>query len=424
MSRVPQSRPAPHWRRIAALILGALLLVSACSGGGKKSGSGGSSGGSSSGSSAGGGTGGGTGGSSAPAAADPAQVTITPVDNAVGVDVTGNVTIAVGAEDKLGTVKVTNARNENVDGALDADGKTWKPKVPFTFGSKYTVTAIATNKEGKETTAKASFTTVTNDKKVTANFTPENGSTVGVGQPVSVTFTAPVKNRAEVEKALTVTASPAVEGSWHWFGNQRVDYRPKDYWATGTTVKVDLNLRGIDAGNGAKFEQFKSFEFKISSSKTVSVVDVDTKTMKVYKNDALVKTIPVTTGELPKYATWGGKMVVQEKYTKTRMNSQTVGYGAEYDIDDVPWAVRITTSGTFVHGNYWAAPSVFGSQNTSHGCVSMTPDNAKWFYDNAAMPGDVVEVKNAKERTVSADNGYGDWNLTWEAWVAGSAAKG
>ncbi|WTW97420.1 Ig-like domain-containing protein [Streptomycetaceae bacterium NBC_01309] len=423
MSRAPKPRPGrPNWRHLVVLLLGAMLVLTACSGGdGKKSGgSGGSSGGSgaSGGSSGNGGT---TGGTNAPAKADPARVTVTPADLATGVEVGSMVLVEVGPEDKLDSVKVINARNEQVDGALDADGKTWKPKVPFTFGSKYTVTAVAKNKEDQPTTSTTSFTTLSNDNKITASFFPDDGTTVGVGQPISIKFNKPVQDRAKVEAALKVTASPAVEGSWHWFGNQRVDYRPKDYWATGTSVKVDLNLRGIDAGNGAKFEQFKSFNFKISDTKTVSVVDVDTKTMKVYKNDALVKTIPVTTGEIPKYATWGGKMVVMEKYVQTRMNSQTVGLGSEYDINDVPHAVRITTSGTFVHGNYWSPTSTFGSQNVSHGCISMTPENAKWFYDNAAMPGDIVDVVNAKERVVSPDNGYGAWNLTWEAWTQGSA---
>jgi lipoprotein-anchoring transpeptidase ErfK/SrfK len=118
-------------------------------------------------------------------------------------------------------------------------------------------------------------------------------------------------------------------------------------------------------------------------------------------------------------------MVVMEKYTKTRMNSATVGLGKEYDIADVPWAVRLTTSGTFAHGNYWYDKEnpPFGKANTSHGCVSMTPDDAKWFYDHADR-GDVVKVINTKERAVSADNGYGGWNLSWTQWLSTSATKG
>ena len=48
------------------------------------------------------------------------------------------------------------------------------------------------------------------------------------------------------------------------------------------------------------------------------------------------------------------------------MNGATVGFTdddgkGEYDIKDVPHAMRLSTSGTFIHGNYWGADSVFGS---------------------------------------------------------------
>ncbi len=64
----------------------------------------------------------------------------------------------------------------------------------------------------------------------------------------------------------------------------------------------------------------------------------------------------------------------------------------------------MTTSGTFLHGNYWynQGNPPFGRQGTSHGCVGLrdvqggqgdTP--AKWFYDNPLI-GDVVVVKNSR----------------------------
>ncbi|MYV99516.1 L,D-transpeptidase family protein [Streptomyces sp. SID3343] len=398
---------------VPAALLGALLLVSGCSsdgGGGKNdkdktntSNSGGS------------------GAKGDKKGADLAAVTLTPVDGANAIDPQAPVTIAVNGG-KLGEVKVVNATNEPVDGALDGDGKTWKPKVAFTLGGKYTVTATATNADNTPTTAKATFSTLSGDKKVTARFSPEDGSTVGVGYPVSLNFDHPVKNKAAVEKALSLDIEPKVEGAWHWFDNTRVDYRPQDYWAAGTTVKVNLNLRGVDVGNGAIANQFKSFSFKISDVRRIAQVDAKAHTMKVYENQELVKTIPITAGESPKYATWNGKMAITEKFEQTRMNSQTVGLGSEYDIADVPYAMRVTTSGTFVHGNYWADPSVFGSQNTSHGCVSMTKENAKWLYDRV-IAGDVIEVTGSDEEMVAPDNGYADWTMPWEKWIAGSAGS-
>jgi lipoprotein-anchoring transpeptidase ErfK/SrfK len=118
-------------------------------------------------------------------------------------------------------------------------------------------------------------------------------------------------------------------------------------------------------------------------------------------------------------------MVISEKLPLTRMNGDTVGFGGEYDIPDVPHAMRLTRSGTFVHGSYWAARSVFGRENTSHGCVGLfdvkgggaeTP--AGWLFDHSLV-GDVVEVVNSHDRTVSPDNGLGGWNLTWQQWLAG-----
>ncbi len=99
------------------------------------------------------------------------------------------------------------------------------------------------------------------------------------------------------------------------------------------------------------------------------------------------------------------------------MDGDTVGFGGEYDIPDVPHALRLTTSGTFLHGNYWAPPRTFGGTNTSHGCIGLRdtqgggPDTpAGWFYERSLV-GDVVEVVNSRDRTVAPDNGLGGWNM-------------
>jgi lipoprotein-anchoring transpeptidase ErfK/SrfK len=121
-------------------------------------------------------------------------------------------------------------------------------------------------------------------------------------------------------------------------------------------------------------------------------------------------------------------MVVTEMLEVTRMNSRTVGFGGEYDIPDVPHAMRLTDSGTFLHGNYWA-PGAPGNTNVSHGCVglrdvkggsSQTP--AGWFFDRSLI-GDVVEVVRSNDKQVAPDNGLGGWNLSWKQWKAGSAVK-
>ncbi|MGC0421464.1 L,D-transpeptidase [Embleya sp. AB8] len=350
--------------------------------------------------------------------AEAATVTLTPVDKATGVDPAAPITVAVaGSGAKIAEVKVTNAGGESVDGALT--GNTWKPQVPFMYGGKYTVAATATNAENKPTTATSVFTVLNPTQAATATFMPDADATVGVGQPVSITFDEPVKNHKAVQDAIKVTATPAVEGAWHWFGNSRVEWRPREYWKVGTQVKVDLNLRGVDLGGGVMSKQFKSFGFKISDTKRITVVDAKAHTMTVSENDQVVKTIPITAGEDPKYTTWNGTMVMEDRDLSVDMNSQSVGLGNEYDQKGVQFAIRLTDSGTYLHANTWASTDVFGSANTSHGCVSMTLDNAKWIYERSTR-GDIVQVKGNEQKPVAPDNGYGAWNLTWDQWTAGS----
>ena len=169
--------------------------------------------------------------------------------------------------------------------------------------------------------------------------------------------------------------------------------------------------------------QDKTVTFTIGRSQ-VSTVDAKTQMMTVTQDGKVIRTIPVSTGS-PQHTTYNGQMVISEKYVQTEMNSTTVGLGGEYDIKDVPHAMRLTQSGTFIHGNYWADTSVFGSANTSHGCVSMhdvrgagdpgTP--AAWFFSHS-MIGDVVVVSRSHDRTVDPDNGLNGWNMPWSAWTA------
>ena len=69
-----------------------------------------------------------------------------------------------------------------------------------------------------------------------------NDSTVGVGMPIIVRFTEDVTDRAAVERALSVSTVPAIEGGWNWLSNKEVHYRTRTYWAAGTAVTLRRNL--------------------------------------------------------------------------------------------------------------------------------------------------------------------------------------
>ncbi|MCX5375739.1 Ig-like domain-containing protein [Streptomyces sp. NBC_00091] len=362
-------------------------------------------------------------------------IRITPDDNAKGVPAEGplRVNVPEGRLERVKVTKVEDAQEEEVPGEIAADGLSWSPDPDggrLSLAAKYTVDAVALDGHNRRQARHTTFTTYVPEERFIGYFKPENRSTVGTGMIVSFKFSRAVKHRADVERAITVTADPAVEVVGHWFGNERLDFRPKEYWKAGTEVTVKMKLRDVEGAPGSYGIQDKTVRFTVGRSQ-VSTVDAAAHTMEVRRDGELLSTIPISAGA-PKNTTYNGRMVVMEMFDVTRMNGATVGFTSddgkgEYDIPDVPHAMRLTASGTFLHGNYWASPDTFGSTNTSHGCVGLRDDKgggsdtpAGWFFDRTLI-GDVVEVVNSQDKTVAPNNGLGGWNMSWADWVAGSA---
>ncbi|NEC31538.1 L,D-transpeptidase [Streptomyces sp. SID8111] len=339
--------------------------------------------------------------------------------NSTGVKVSGG---------RLTDVKMTVADSgEAVSGAVSPDGTAWKPGKQLERGTKYRIAATAKDGEGRTAAADSSFTTVTSDGSFIGTYTPDNGTTVGVGMPVSFTFDKAITDKKAVQSHITVTSSSGQEVAGHWFGAQRLDFRPQEHWKAGSKVTMKIDLDGVEGADGVHGVQKKTVTFTVGRSQ-VSTVDVNTQTMTVVRDGRTVRSVPISAGDA-QHTTYNGQMVISEKFTQTRMNSRTVGMGSEYDIPDVPHAMRLTSSGTFIHGNYWynKGNPPFGREGTSHGCVGLadvrgaggsTP--GKWFFDNSLV-GDVVVVKNSPDSTVAPDNGLNGWNMGWGEWVAGSA---
>ncbi|MDX2912828.1 Ig-like domain-containing protein [Streptomyces griseiscabiei] len=390
-----------------------LLAVTACGGGGgSDSGSGGDKGKGSDKSAS---------DKAAATGASEAVVSIAPKNGADSVATNGALKVTA-TKGKLSEVTVENDKGEKIAGEIAKDGASWKPSIHLNSATEYKVHAVAKDSEGREAAEDSSFTTLTPKNTFVGIFTPEDGSKVGVGMPFSVRFTRGITAPEDVEKAITIKTEPAVDVEGHWFGNDRIDFRPEKYWKAGTKVTVDLNLDGVEGREGVYGEQSKKISFTIGRSQ-VSTVDVKKLTMKVERDGKVIKTIPVTTGK-PGMETWNGQMVISERLSVTRMNGETVGYGGEYDIKDVPDAMRLTNSGTFIHGNYWGGDA-FGNYNASHGCIGLRDTRGgwdrkapgAWFFDNS-MIGDVVVVKNSNDRIVDPDNGYNGWNMSWDKWKA------
>ncbi|MFF3379584.1 Ig-like domain-containing protein [Streptomyces sp. NPDC002680] len=335
----------------------------------------------------------------------------------------GRVTVEGGT---IAEAFLSTADGRTVPGERSPDKKSWAPTGDLKHGTAYRLSATATDAGGHRTTRTVAFTTLAEADRFTGTHTPENGSTVGVGMPVSFTFDKAITDKKAVESAVEVGSDSGQTVVGHWFGAQRLDFRPQDYWKPNSTVTVRIRLAGVKGAADAYGEQDKTFRFKVGRSQ-VSTVDAAAHTMKVVRGGTTVRTVPITAGAASS-PTWNGRMVISEKLISTRMNGATVGFAGQYDIPDVPHAMRLSTSGTFIHGNYWGDDSVFGKSNISHGCVGLNDakgggdsgQDAAWFYDNSLI-GDVVVVKNSDDKVIAPDNGLNGWNMPWGEWTAGSA---
>jgi len=353
-----------------------------------------------------------------PTAAPAAQVQITPDDGSKNVKIAKKIKIAV-TDGTISEVSAATLAGKTIKGTLSDDQTTWTSKAKLSAATKYQVAVTAANADGETTEQSSSFTTLTPDGSVTAYLVPGDGWTVGVGMPIVVELSHAVgeSKRADVEKALTVDTGDAdVVGAWQWMSSTQVWWRPKEYWKTGTDVKVTADLAGVEVADGvwgSKSNKAQS-DFSIGDS-MISTVDVSGHTMTVRKNGEVIRTIPVTTGRAD-MATRNGVKVIMSRETSHKMDSSTIGIDKDdpdyYNLT-VKYAMRLTYSGEFIHAAPWSAGSQ-GSANVSHGCTGMTTAEAKWLF-NQSKVGDVVVFENS-DRKLEWGNGYTMWNESFAQW--------
>ncbi|WP_369388742.1 Ig-like domain-containing protein [Streptomyces sp. CG1] len=328
-------------------------------------------------------------------------------------------------DDRITDVTTQDSTGRYVAGELAADGSRWHSTAPLAANAHYTVTVSTEDEDGAPGRKVLTFDTSapTNRKRLTVTFGPDAGE-YGVGQPITAQLDQEVKDKAQravVENALRVESTPAVQGSWYWVDDKELHFRPKDYWPTHATITVHSNLDGIKIGD--RLWGGRSQPLTITTGDRVeAVTDAAAHQMTVYKNGAVLRTLPVTTGR-PGWETRNGVKVILAKQYFVRMRGTTVGIAAgtsdSYDLM-VYWATRVTWSGEFVHAAPWSVGSQ-GSANVSHGCTGMSTANAEWFF-KAVREGDIVKVVNSNGRQMEPfGNGFGDWNVDWKKWRTGSS---
>jgi lipoprotein-anchoring transpeptidase ErfK/SrfK len=254
---------------------------------------------------------------------------------------------------------------------------------------------------------------------------PLSDTTVGVAMPISIVFSDPVKisARKEIEQHIKLTTGTPVSGAWHWFGSQRVDFRPKTYWKPGTHISMVADFDHVPDGYGRYGTHSYFRDFTIGADVRTHVYVAQHKTV-VTRDGKVLRTMASDAGS-PEFPSWDGTMAVVNKSATVRMTSCSVGIACDpsdpnfYDVV-LPWDVRITWSGTFLH--YSTGDPYPGHSYGSHGCVHLSFANAQWYY-NLSKQGDPVTISGSPRGEAAGDNGYADYDVPWSEWLAGSGMK-
>jgi lipoprotein-anchoring transpeptidase ErfK/SrfK len=224
---------------------------------------------------------------------------------------------------------------------------------------------------------------------------PSNGSTVGVGMPIIINFASPITDRPAAEDAIHISSNPPVPGKFYWLNDSQVRWRPFEFWPAHATVNIDA------AGTKSSFT---------TGDALIATADSASHYLTITRNGNVEHIFPISMGK-PGSETPNGTYYVQDKFASIVMDSET--YGVPNNSPDgyylnVKRAVQFDNSGHFVHSAPWSVADQ-GVQNVSHGCVNLSPDNAKWFYDNFGI-GDPIVVTNSVGSYTQNDGGQ-DWQI-------------
>jgi lipoprotein-anchoring transpeptidase ErfK/SrfK len=231
---------------------------------------------------------------------------------------------------------------------------------------------------------------------VIASVLPTRGEVVGVAHPVVVTFGAPVSNRRAAERAVEVKSAPGLTGKFEWLDNNVVQWVPDRYWPAHSTVALSVGGMSTEFQTGPAVVGVASIS---EHTFTVTIDGVDAGPPHALPAPhhrphwGEQGVLPASMGR-PEFPTPVDSYTVLSKERSLIMDSSSVGIPVDdpagYRIP-VDYAVRITHHGLFVHSAPWAVNSL-GYDNVSHGCISLSPEDAEWYYNTVSV-GDPVIVR-------------------------------
>src|SRR5215472_3165775 len=308
-----------------------------------------------------------------------------------------------------GKIKNVTVTGDPVTGSLNSAGTAWHSKWTLPVDATLTVTATAVDSAGHAVTQTSKFTTLNPAATFTTMIFEGYQQTYGVGMPILLEFSHPITNKAAVERSLVITSSKPVAGAWYWDTDTTLAFRPRQYWPANTTVSFIGHLNGVEGAPGVYGMHTLTQQFRIGRSLIV-VASTTSHRMKLYRDGKVFRNWPISSGR-PGDNTPNGTYPTIEKGNPVLMK------GPGYRIE-VPWSVRFTWSGDYLHDAYWSVNQQ-GFTNVSHGCVNMSPADAEFYY-KMAVPGDPVTITGSP-RAGRWDNGWTHWFLSWPQILSGSA---
>ena len=369
-----------------------------------------------------------------PAPPQPPLIGVSPSNGAEDVNPLTPVTADV-LGGRITNVSLVDDWGNALDGTISPDGKTWTPAERLNFARTYTMKVASKGASGVALNRTSTFSTLVPTNyvhpylEVQGGFAIHEDQRYGIGTIVTAHFDEPIADKALAEKNMVVTTEPPVQGSWFWVNDSVAHWRPERYYTPGTRVNVAVDLFGLKLGEGLYGQADANASFVIGDSH-IAVANDLTKQVSVFDNGTLVRTMPTSMGRggtadvAGKTFSWWtppGAYVVLDKGEVVTMDSATYGlpensaFGYKRKIG---FATRISLDGIYLHqldDTVWAQ----GNTNLSHGCLNLSGENAKWYF-NFAQPGDVVEVRYTGGPPLTIAQG-GDWTVPWNEWLKGSA---
>ena len=347
------------------------------------------------------------------------------------------------AHGRLTSVTMTNPAGKKVTGALTDDGTSWHNTEDLGYSKTYKILAAGVDETGKPVTKIASVTTLTPDNQTMPYLQRIGGYPLGSNQTYGVAivpvvhFDEPIPNKAAAEKALIVTTTPHVDGSWYWADSQDVHYRPESYWPSGTKVTITAKVYGKDLGGGLYGQSDVSTSFTIGRKQLTVAYDTAPKSVnkvRVYNAAGqVIRTMNTSmgthggeevNGSWINFYTLDGTYTVLAHEQPANMCSDSYGLPANapggYACEAIYNATKISIDGIYLHElltTIWAQDN---GADVSHGCLNLNASNS-WWYFNHSMIGDPVVIHGAKGAPKLQVWQGGDWSVPWSQWLAGSA---